>query len=216
MKILVVDDHAIVRQGLAALLVGRGTATRVVEAPDAAAGLAAAAAHPDLDAVILDLQLAGVDGAPAIAAFAALRPDLPVIILSSSEDPADVRRALDLGALGYVPKSAASETLISAVGLVMAGGVYVPPFMAHAEAAAPPAAAANLGLTGRQAEVLGAVARGLSNKEIGRAFGLSEKTVKVHVGAILKALGVANRTQAATAAQAAGLTAPPQPAKRSA
>jgi DNA-binding NarL/FixJ family response regulator len=130
---------------------------------------------------------------------------MPIIILSSSEDPGDVRRALDAGALGYVPKSASPETLLSAVSLVLAGGVYVPTLMLNASET--PAASVS-GLTPRQREVLAAVVGGLSNKDIGRRFGLSEKTVKVHVGAIFRALGVTSRTQAAAAAQAAGLIPP--------
>jgi DNA-binding NarL/FixJ family response regulator len=206
MKMLVIDDHAIVRQGLAALLTGQGAATEVLQAGSTEEGLALVVAHADLDAVILDLQMPGGDGTEAIAAFGRARPTLPVIILSSSEEEADVRRALDLGALGYIHKSASPGTLISAVRLVLAGEVYVPPLMLKAE----PAAALAPGLTARQADVLAGVALGLSNRQIGQMFGLSEKTVKVHVGAILRALGVANRTQAATAAQAAGLT--PRPA----
>ena len=204
MKILVVDDHAVVRQGMASLLVDRGAAGQVLQAAGLDEGLGLAAAHPDLDAVIHDLNLPDARGTSAIAAFARLRPDLPVIILSASEDPGDVRRALDQGALGYVPKTASPDTLISAVQLVMSGGLYVPPLMLHAAQAADPPL-----LTARQGEVLTALARGLSNKEIGRRFGLSEKTVKVHVGAILRALGVTNRTQAAAAAQGLGLIPPP-------
>lgn len=205
MKLLVVDDHAIVRQGLAALLVDRGVAQVVLQAADRAEGLAIAAANPDLDALILDLRLPGDDGASAIGDFARIQPALPVLILSSSESPAEVRRALESGALGFVPKSATPDTLVQAVRTVLGGEIYVPSLMLDAAAAAPGLAA----LTARQGEVLAAVARGLSNKEIGLKFGLSEKTVKVHVGAILRALGVANRTQAAAAAQAAGLIPPP-------
>ncbi len=204
MKMLVVDDHAIVRQALAALLRDRGAASEVLVAGDLADGLAVARAHPDLDALLLDLKLPGADGMEAIGAFSQLRPEMPIIILSSSEDPADVRRALDLGALGYVPKSASPETLVSAVSLVLAGGVYVPTLMLNAAEAQP----SPQNLTPRQAEVLAAVVAGHSNKEIGRRFGLSEKTVKVHVTAIFRALGVTSRTQAAAAAQAAGLTLP--------
>jgi DNA-binding NarL/FixJ family response regulator len=212
MKMLAVDDHAVLRQGLAALLTGAGAADEVVHAASLREGLTLAAAHGDLDAVLLDLQLPDAGGVASVAAFAALDPTLPIIVVSASEDPADVRRALDAGALGYVPKSASPETLVSAVKLVMAGGMYVPPLMLKPEALASGAAGANgegVGaLTPRQREVLGALAAGLSNKEIGRRFDLSEKTVKVHVGAILKALGVANRTQAARAALSAGLTLP--------
>jgi DNA-binding NarL/FixJ family response regulator len=201
MKMLAVDDHAVLRQGLAALLTGAGAAQEVAHASSLAEGLAMAAGRADLDAVLLDLQLPDAGGVASVLAFAELAPTLPIIVISASEDPADVRRALDAGALGYVPKSASPETLVSAVALVMAGGVYVPPLMLGAGAA--PAALAAAGaeaLTPRQREVLAALAAGLSNKQIGRRFGLSEKTVKVHVGAILKALGVANRTQAALAA----------------
>jgi len=204
MKMLIVDDHAIVRQALAALLRDRGTAGEVLVAGDLAEGLAVAQAHPDLDALLLDLKLPGADGMEAITAFSRLRPEMPIIILSSSEEPADVRRALDAGALGYVPKSASPETLVSAVSLVLAGGVYVPTLMVNAAEAQP----TPQNLTPRQAEVLAAVVAGHSNKEIGRRFGLSEKTVKVHVTAIFRALGVTSRTQAAAAAQAAGLTLP--------
>ena len=209
MKMLVVDDHAIVRQGLAALLIDRRAASEVLQAGDEAEGLALAAAHPDLDAVLLDLRLPGGGGMAAIGAFAGLRPTLPVIILSSSEDPADVRQALDLGALGYVPKSASPETLLSAVRLVMSGEIYLPPFMLNAASQAPAPAVALGGLTPRQTEVLAALATGLSNRDIGIVLGLSEKTVKAHVGAIFRALDVGNRTQAAAAAQAAGLIPPP-------
>lgn len=211
MKLLVVDDHVLVRQGLAALLDGRGAASEVIQAGDVAEALAAVQANPDLEAVLLDLNLPGLGGMGAIGEIGRLRPDLPVVILSSSEDPEDVRRALDLGALGYVPKSASPETLISAVQMVLGGEVYVPPLLANA----PPPPPGIAELTPRQREILVAVARGLSNKDIAVRFGLSEKTVKVHVGAIFRTLAVFNRTQAAGAAMAAGLI-PPQPAPPSA
>ena len=214
MKMLVVDDHAIVRQGLAALLLGRGAATSVLEAGHVAEGLAVAAAHEDLDAVILDLRMPDAVGMSAIAAFAELRPSLPVIILSASEDPADVRRALEEGALGYIPKSASPEAMVAAVRQVMAGEIAAPAALLQAalmqRGGDPPtpqdlATLAIAKLTARQREVLAALAQGLSNKEIALSFGLSDKTVKVHVGAILTALGVSNRTRAAAAALAAGL-----------
>lgn len=205
MKMLVVDDHAVLRQGLSALLKDSGVADEVLQAADRAEGLALLRANTDLDAVLLDLRLPDSDGLSAITAFAQASPATPIIIVSASEDPMEVRRALDLGALGYVPKSASAETLVSAVRLVMSGGIYVPPLVLNA---APGEAARWESLTPRQREVLAAVAAGLSNKEIGLRFNLSEKTVKVHVGAIFRALDVGNRTQAATAARAAGLTLP--------
>ena len=210
MKMLIVDDHAILRQGLAALLTDSGVAREVLHAASLADGLAAAAAHPDLDAVFLDLRLPDGDGVAAIGAFAELNPALPILIVSASEDPADVRRAIDAGALGYVPKSASPQTMVSAARLVMAGGVYVPPLMLapRGRGSSAPGTLPLEPLTPRQSEVLAALAGGMSNKDIAVKFSLSEKTVKVHVGAILRALGVTNRTQAARAAHAAGLIPP--------
>jgi two-component system, NarL family, nitrate/nitrite response regulator NarL len=214
MKILVVDDHTLVRQGLAALLRDQGAATEIVHAGDVAQALAVVATRADLDAVLLDLRMPGIDGLTAIGEIGRRRPELPVLVLSSSEDPEDVRQALERGALGYVPKSASPEVLISAVRMVMAGEIYVPSQMLQGEP--PPRAKADRGplleLTPRQGEVLEALAIGLSNKQIGRKFNLSEKTVKAHVGAIFRTLAVTNRTQAANAAQAAGLIPQPPPA----
>lgn len=210
MKLLIVDDHAVVREGVAALLRQAGADTEVLQACDGAEGVRLAEAHPDLDAVFLDLQMPGADGMSAVPEFGRRRPELPVIVLSSSEDPEDVRHALALGALGYVPKSALPQTLLSALRLVLGGDIYVPPLMlAAAAAAAPSASAGDPGrhseLTERQMDVLRLLSRGLSNKEIGRALSLSDKTVKAHITAIFKALNVVNRTQAASAAQQAAL-----------
>jgi len=211
MKFLIVDDHAVLRDGLKALLRQAGPDDVVLEAGDGAEGLLLAGAHPDLDAVFLDLEMPGMGGMPAIEAFGKQHPILPVIVLSSSEDPQDVRRALAAGALGYVPKSTSSKTLMAALRLVLQGDIYVPPLVLDQ----PPAAGAALEaakapqiamrLTERQIEVLRLIGRGLSNKEIGLALELSEKTVKVHITAIFRALKVVNRMQAANAGRAAGL-----------
>jgi DNA-binding NarL/FixJ family response regulator len=211
MKLLIVDDHAILREGLAAMLRQTGPDTEVLQASDGAEGLRLAAAELDLDAVFLDLEMPGGGGMSAIPEFGRRRPEVPVIVLSSSEDPRDVRRALALGALGYVPKSSPPKTLLSALQLVLSGNIYVPPLMLEPGAAAPRASGAGAAngcaaLTERQLEVLRQIGRGLSNKEIARELGLSEKTVKAHVTAIFKTLNVVNRTQAASAARLADLT----------
>ena len=208
MKLLIVDDHAIVREGVAAMLRQAGLGTEVLQASDGAEGVRLATAHADLDAVFLDLRMPGSDGMSAVLDIGKCRPELPVIVLSSSEDPEDVRRALALGALGYVPKSALPQTLLSALRMVLGGDVYVPPLMLGAPApppATPGDGALGAALTGRQREVLRLLSEGLSNKEIGRTLSLSDKTVKAHVTAIFKSLGVVNRTQAASAARKAAL-----------
>ncbi|MEO8525630.1 MAG: response regulator transcription factor [Caldimonas sp.] len=210
MKLLIVDDHAILREGLAAMLRQIGPDTEVLQASEGAEGLRMAEQHADLDAVFLDLEMPGGGGMSAIPEFGRRRPELPVIVLSSSEDPRDVRRALALGALGYVPKSSPPRALLSALQLVLSGNIYVPPLMLGPAAATPrstggDATRPSASLTERQLEVLRLLGKGLSNKEIGRDLGLSEKTVKAHVTAIFKTLNVVNRTQAASAAREADL-----------
>jgi len=196
MKVLVVDDHAVVREGMAAVLRQLRSDTEVLLAHDAATGMALAAANPDIELVLLDLMLPDAVGMGALEAFGREHPALPVMVLSSSESPDAVRAALELGAMGYVPKSATPETLLAALRLVLSGEVYVPPFMVHA----PAPARAPQPLTERQVDVLRLLAEGVANKEIAYRLGLSEKTVKSHLTAIFRTLGVSNRAQAVAAA----------------
>lgn len=211
MRLLLVDDHAVVREGVAALLQQARAGIEVLQARGGEEGLLLARSEADLDAVLLDLVLPDMDGISAIEAFGQARADLPVVVLAGSEDPHDVRRALAAGALGYVPKSADPLTLLSALDFVLAGNVYVPPLALWGEAGGPPprrpapAAEPKPGLTERQVDVLRLLARGLPNKSIAQQLGLSDKTVKVHVTAIFRSLNVVNRTQAATAAREARL-----------
>lgn len=210
MKLLIVDDHAILREGLVALLRQFEQGAEVMQASDTAEGLRLAEAHPDLDVVFLDLNIPDQGGMDLIPIFAKRFPQLPVIVLSSSEDPNDVRQALKSGAVGYVPKSASPKNILSALRLVLAGEIYVPPLMVDIAPVANGGSGratseAGERLTERQTEVLQQLCRGLSNKEISRTLELSEKTTKSHITAIFKALGVVNRTQAAAAARRAGI-----------
>ncbi len=211
MKILIVDDHAVLREGLAALLQQHGSDTAVVQAQSASEAIALLHAHSDLDVILLDLMMPGINGLDALSEFGRLRPDLPVIVLSSSEDPLDVRKALAAGALGYVPKSAGQRILVSAIQLVMNGDLYVPPLVLgekglHADSTSYVAEhRPEHALTVRQVEILKFLSEGAPNKSIARTLGLSEKTVKAHVTAIFKILNVENRTQAAVAGRKVGL-----------
>lgn len=202
-KLLIVDDHPVVRQGLAALLGQLGPNTETLQAANASEALNLIGTHTDIDIVLLDLMMPGMNGMVALGEFGRTRPDVPIIVLSSSEDAHEARRALAAGALGYVPKSASQHTLISAIELVLQGDLYVPPLIlsdqtereradlaVHSDARHPP-------LTDRQIEVLRRLSAGQPNKTIARELGLSEKTVKAHITAIFKALNVVNRTQAA-------------------
>lgn len=211
MKLLIVDDHAVLREGLAALLRQLGPDTDVVQASDAREAIALLGDHPDLDVVVLDLMMPGMQGLDALSEFGRARPDLPVVVLSSSEDPQDVRRALAAGALGYVPKSAGQRVLLSAIQLVMDGELYVPPLVLGAGPAgddgvnATARSRSEQPLTARQIEVLKLLSEGAPNKLIAKDLGLSEKTVKAHITAIFRTLNVENRTQAAVAGRKAGL-----------
>jgi DNA-binding NarL/FixJ family response regulator len=211
MKILIVDDHAVLREGLAALLSLADPKPTIVHASTPREGFALVDEHPDLDVLLLDLIMPGINGVEALLEFGRRRPTLPIIVLSSSEDPADVRRALAAGALGYVPKSAGQRVLLSAIQLVLNGEVYVPLLMLGDAVSSPQDPRSQSGnhvdniLTARQIEILTFLCEGQPNKSIARKLGVSEKTIKAHITAIFKCLRVVNRTQAAAAARKAGL-----------
>jgi len=200
MQLLIVDDHAVVREGLAAMLRHAKSVTSVLQAECGETGLAIARTHPDLALIMLDLTMPGMAGTQAVHAFGSARPDIPIIVLSASENPAHAQAALDAGALGYVPKSASPKTILLALDLVLAGEMYLPPLLLGASRPTLPT-----NLTGRQADVLAMLAKGQSNKDIAKALKLSDKTVKAHVTAIFKVLNVSNRTQAAHVARATKL-----------
>jgi DNA-binding NarL/FixJ family response regulator len=211
MKLLIVDDHPVLRDGLVALLQQANPDTTVLQARNASEGLALAEGCADLDVILLDLEMPGMKGLEAISEFGRKRPDVPVIVLSSSEDARDVRQSLASGALGYVPKSASQQVLISAIRLVLNGDLYVPPLILDDRSLqatpeigdAKPERASTL--TQRQIEILRLLSEGMPNKTIATRLDLSVKTVKVHITAIFKVLNVANRTQAGVAGRKAGI-----------
>lgn len=211
MKLLIVDDHPVLREGLAALLAHAAPDTIVLQAGSAREALGLVEAHADIDVVVLDLVMPGMGGLSALAEFGKVRPDLPVIVLSSSEDPQDVRKALAQGALGYVPKSASQLALLSAIRLVLNGDLYVPPLILGDMVNIRQVrlqrrdGSAGSALTERQLEVLRRLSEGQPNKIIALDLDLSEKTVKAHITAIFKALNVVNRTQAASVGRDTGL-----------
>ena len=208
MKILVVDDHPLVRAGVVAALqssLGQQPSLPVMlEAGDGVDALACLERQPDVSAVVLDLRMAGMAGFALLEQLRQHHPGLPSLVLSSSEDPEDVRRVLKAGARGYCPKSAQAATLHAALMLVLSGEVYIPPFMAQSPEPRPGEPDAS-GLTPRQREVLQELCQGRSNKQIANALGMQEKTVKGHVSAIFRCLNVVHRLQAVEAARTAGL-----------
>jgi len=212
MKILIIDDHPIFCNGLMALLSQMETTPEVIAATTEEEAYQQAQTHDDFDIVLLDLFLPEVSGLSVLAQFRQNWPQLPVIILSSSEDLGDARASLKGGAMGYVPKSAQCETLFLAIKLVMAGHQYLSPLLLTADGASPAPALPAPGIAGRppaltrrQMEVLKHLALDQTNKVIADELALAEKTVKTHITAIFSALGVNNRTQAVETGRELGL-----------
>ncbi len=201
MRILLCDDHALFRDGLELVLEQLGEPVELTGVGDAEAALAEVrAGEDDLDLVLLDLGLPGMDGFAALERLRRDHPAVPVVMLSASERARDVKRALDAGAAGFIPKSTRGSVLLSALRLVLSGGVYVPPLMLDAAEGAPAP-----DLTPRQVEVLRLMARGLTNKEISGVLGIAAGTVKTHIVRIYEVLDVSNRTEAAMRMRELGL-----------
>jgi DNA-binding NarL/FixJ family response regulator len=202
-RVLLVDDHPVVRQGLRTFLDVQDDISVVGEAADGASGVdAAERLHPDV--VLLDLRMPGSDGLDALHGLREKGNPAKVLVVTSFTEPAAVLPAVRAGAAGYVYKDVDPPALAAAIRSVHAGHVLLHPDVARLLAASE-AQPAGTQLTAREREVLAEVARGRSNREIARILSLSEKTVKTHVSAILSKLGVHDRTQAALRAVHTGL-----------
>jgi DNA-binding NarL/FixJ family response regulator len=202
-KVLVVDDHPVVRQGLRTFLDLQGDITVVGEAADGDAAVASAELlRPDV--VLLDLRMPGADGIAALRGLRERGNPARVLVITSFTEPAAVLPAVRAGAAGYVYKDVDPPALAAAIRSVHAGHVLLHPDVARLLAAGS-AQPDGVRLTAREREVLAEVARGRSNREIARVLTLSEKTVKAHMSAILTKLGVQDRTQAALYAVRTGL-----------
>jgi DNA-binding NarL/FixJ family response regulator len=216
MKFLVVDDHALIREAMRGVLVELQHDAVVLEAGTCGEAMGLIHQHPDLSLMLLDLKLPDRDGFDVMAELREHHPALSVVMLSAFNDRDNVIKALDGGALGFIPKTGSRDVLVSALRLILAGGVYIPPDILNrtSAAAGQPVIAGRrpspgeLGLTGRQVDVLALMMQGKSNKLICRALDLAEPTVKNHVSAILKALDVSNRTEAVLAVAALGWELP--------
>jgi len=225
MKVLLIDDHPLILQALQSVIQSLGSDTTVVGASSARAGREILKADADFDLVLLDLHLGDADGFEVLVEFRRTYPSLPVVVVSASDRHSDVIKAIDLGAMGFVPKRASNDSLFEALNMVMSGGIYIPPMTLGSEPPAPkpegdtvpsvlrvvgdhaqdssfPSAKsplADIGLTPRQTDVLALLLKGLPNKLIARELNLSVETVKDHVAAVLRALNVSSRTQAVLA-----------------
>ena len=226
MKVLLIDDHPLILSALKTVIQGLGDDVTVAGVGSAAEARVALKQDADFDLVLLDLQLGDATGFELLTELRSTYPALPVVVVSASDRTSDVIRSIDMGAMGFVPKRASNDTLCEALRLVMSGGIYVPPMtmgvdqpqpsprepdttipgylkvVSH-QAAQPgyqtTPTLAELGLTPRQTDVLALLLQGKPNKLIARELNLSVETIKDHVAAVLRALGVNSRTQAVLA-----------------
>ena len=213
MKILLVDDHALFREGLAELLKALDPEVQTLQAADANAAMEQTKLNVDIDLVLLDLHMPGPSGLDLLCALKEDLPSVPVVVLSSDETRGSVLRALDKGAVGYIPKSSNSKVMTQALRLVLVGGIYLPAVVVQGEAerhaSKPQVSEApglpDLGLTPRQMDVLRCLLRGMSTKLMCRELKLQEGTVKSHVQAVFNALNVRTRTQAVLVASQRGV-----------
>jgi DNA-binding NarL/FixJ family response regulator len=197
-RVLLVDDHVLVRAGLAVLLESNPGMVVVGEAGDGGEAVRAAlAVEPDV--VLMDLSMPGVDGVTATRMLLAARPQTEVLVLTSFSDRDRVREALSAGAIGYLLKDSPPQDLINGIRAAFRHGSPLDPRVARTLLTDGGPAARDLAaqLSPREREVLRLVAQGLANKQIGRVLGITERTVKVHLGNVFRRIGVADRTSAA-------------------
>ena len=217
MKVLIADDHRLIIEGVKIKLAELDPGVDAVVAMNLDELDRAVAEHADeLDLALVDITMPGTNGHHHVAKLRAQAPALPVIVLSGSEDVDLMRSLIDLGVLGFIPKAYSPDVMLSAIRLVLAGGIYIPPLLlANAQAQgwqpseASPAPAdpsrsldglRNL-LTERQIDVMRLLSQGKPNKLIARDLGISEGTVKIHLAAIFRALNVRNRVEAVVASR---------------
>lgn len=209
MKILLADDHALFREGLRYVLQRLSDNVKIFDAGNFPEAINLASQHPEFDLALLDLNMPGSTGPKSVGYFHQRYPHIPVVVVSSDEDSVSIEKVLANGATGFVCKSSNAETMLGALNLVLAGGVYVPPqILRHAAVEVESEHedkrtqhTNNYGLTPRQMEVLRHLCAGMSNKEIASTIGLAEGTVKIHVAAVYQTLNVNSRVEAVIVAE---------------
>jgi DNA-binding NarL/FixJ family response regulator len=202
MKVLIVDDHALIREALHAVLKQLKREAVIFEASNSRQAMHIVEEHPDISLILLDINLPDRDGFSVLRELRDRYPTIAIIILSSSDDQDTVKRAFKLGALGFIPKTTEREVMLNAIKLVFSGGIYIPSEILEETTPRPTNKLAardslkGLGLTDRQIEVLALLMKGKSNKVIAKTLNMAVPTVKNHITVVLKALGVTSRTEA--------------------
>ena len=214
-RLVIADDHPLFRGALRQAIASLMPTSRVVEANGMEALNETLGAEKEVDLILLDLTMPGVQGFSGLISLRAQYPELPVVIVSANEEPLVIRRAIEFGASGFIPKSLNVDAIGAAIAAVLAGDSWTPPDIDLT--AAEDRETSNLvrrlaTLTPQQVRVLMMLSEGLLNKQIAYELGVSEATVKAHVSAILDKLGVDSRTQAVIAAAKIGVTQRSSPA----
>ena len=206
MKVLLIDDHDLFVDGMHLVLARLDAKIQIFDANSCDEALPLIQDNPDIDLLLLDLGLPDITDVDALKLLRNRLPAAPVVVLSGNDDACKVHQMLNLGAQGYIPKSTRSDLLISALNLVLSGGIYIPSVVLSQETGDLKKTQdnkidkADIPLTSRQFDVLHELIHGKSNKEIGKILNLAEATVRVHMAAIFKALNVSNRTRAVNVA----------------
>jgi DNA-binding NarL/FixJ family response regulator len=210
MKLLIVDDHTLFREGLVRLLGELNPAPELVESEDLLNAQRMIDNHPDIDLVLLDLKLSDTVGVDSLLSMRKHAPETPIIVLSGEQDPEVIRLCIDRGAMGFITKSSKHEELLSAIRLIVSGGVYLPrDVMKSSLYTRKPQERSDVALlaslSDRQREVLTYLLQGKPNKTISDNMKISQNTVKAHLSAIFRTLGARNRTEAVYFAARAGV-----------
>lgn len=220
-KVLMADDHALFRDGMRYVLQQMDDEVEVLDSGDFQEALQLMLENPDVDLALLDLNMPGSEGVASIRYFHQRYPDIPLVVVSGSDRRDDIESVMEYGAMGFISKTSSSKIMLSALRMVLEGGVYLPPQLlqqavnntdqGEVQANKHSQRAARYGLTARQHEVLTYLAGGLANKEISKQMNLAEGTVKIHTAAVYHALHVNSRLEAVSAARRLGFLPPPAP-----
>lgn len=214
LQVLLADDHALFRDGMRYVLQQLSEQVDVICAGDFAETLRQAGANPGLDLALIDLNMPGSDGVSSIRIFHQSFPGIPLVVVSGSDQRAEMEWVMEYGAMGFISKMSSAKEMVSALRLVLGGDIYFPPQLLDQASAAPQSQGVeercnlqpnNHGLTRRQMEALQYLAEGLSNKEIAMKMNLAEGTIKVHVAGAYQVLQVNSRLDAVRKAQKLGL-----------
>lgn len=201
MKLIIADDHELVREALASLVERDSQDAHVLQASTYQEALALLIGEGEVDLVLLDVYMPGMQDMKSVSEMVQRFPDIPIVLMSGQVTQKIVDRGFELGARGFVPKTMNGRALISVLNLVCSGTKYVPEMMLSKEEAM----AAEVDLSPRETQVLEQLSKGLSNKVIARELGIEQSTVKLHLRSLFKKLGVTNRTEAVIKAKDANL-----------